>query len=205
MPAIQHLPVRLRHCVDVVIDCGASDGVWTREARTYFPHAQLFLGVEPHRYPKRAGGVRWVEEVISSSCGPTRFHTGDEPHQASTVYGLDGPQVTAHTLECMLKRQGVGGDAKLFVKTDLQGADIVALESLGPFLENMVAGQVELQIRPIGGAFDDLLTSMTRLSELGLRVVQVFDLISAPTDGLGGQLDALILPTTDPLCEAAQW
>lgn len=200
---------KLNTSVDLVLDIGAAVGDWSKLANTIWPNSKI-IAVEPQEYfVEILKKLTFIENIynclVHSSCEELEFHISKDKFSSSVLYpGETTTLVMSHKLECILDESGKES-SNIFVKTDLQGCDLIALESAGPYLEKIVGVQMECQTAEYVSGMTGLGERITLMRNLGFEVFDLFNPLYRPSDGALGQIDVLFVRATDPSFNRATW
>jgi FkbM family methyltransferase len=194
---------------DLIIDVGAAIGSWTKSAHQIW-HGVDILAIEPqpsffNKLCSEGDAKFFRNFVVSNKCGPISFNVSEDGWSSSLLYtGISIIDSEAHTLECILKDISKGKD-KIFVKTDLQGHDLVALKSMGRFLEYVDVVQMECQTAPYVQGMSGLTERIIEMSDLDFEVYEIFEPIYRPSDSALGQVDVVFLKKELDLLSKFNW
>jgi FkbM family methyltransferase len=188
-----------------IIDIGAYEGNWTRLAHRVFP------GVQTLMIEAQAGKVPFLEEVCrelpnvrftSALLGPEAGRTIDfyEMETGSSVFPerSDVPRETV-TLQ-MLTLDQVGGelDGPVFLKVDVQGAELEVLAGAPRLLERCEVIQLEVALVPYNEGAPTMLDVLRYMDERNFVPLDVSG-FSRPNGVDLAQMDILFVPKSSPL------
>jgi FkbM family methyltransferase len=194
---------------DLIIDCGAAIGEWSKLAKEIWPNATL-LAIEPQstfvEVLTKKEYINIVEDcLIDSSCGYGYLNITRDKFDSSMLYeGEYKVREDTHTLECLINKNSLS-PRSIFIKTDLQGHDYVALQSLGEFKDRVLAIQMECQMAPYTSGMTGLSERVRDLDENGFEIYSFFGGINRPSDGLLGQVDVLFVSRKLKIFEKVMW
>lgn len=201
-----------------IIDAGANVGDWTRMARTVFPRS-IFHLIEPQSgcAPILQGMVNdspqisfyqialtrpGRRQVSMAGCGDSHRGTGawvvaaEEESLAESVYD-------ATTLDELFADRL---RTPLFLKLDLEGHELAALEGAAALLTRAEAILTEVLFFDVGNVarplFSDLLSF---LSASGFDLYDIASLSSRPRDGRLRLGDVVFVRRDSPLSEDRHW
>ena len=165
----------------LIFDIGASDGWWTRQVRPVFPDARFVL-VEP-RDTGVPDAIRAAVGAREGTATLTDWGTGSTllPVDANGAPQFEVPLVT---LDELATRFGVPD----FVKLDVEGYEIEALEGAGTLWDQTELFQIEVALyrfidRPM------LHEVVAYMAERGYFVYDIAGSIRRPYDGAIGLMD----------------
>jgi FkbM family methyltransferase len=198
----------LKDVVQVVVDVGASDGNWWSRHRKLFRDGIKLISIEPlTSYSRMPLGI--LERcLVGTDCGERNLYVSKDPYTSSSIENQSASEVLMceqHTLECILRKHNVEVSTPLFIKTDVQGGDVDALLSAGPYLKNLVAAQCELQMYQFDPKMLQFTEAVTKLGSAGLGILEFMDPLERPLDGRLGQIDVALSPLDGPLFSAKSW
>jgi FkbM family methyltransferase len=183
--------------MDVTMDLGAAEGAWSDMYHNLFPDAKI-IAVEP--FPAFLVKLREKKYLhalfdcaINSITAEIDFEVHSDPYTSSLLYsGEKTIRVKSRTLESIFDELNIN-DEKIFIKSDLQGFDLKAVESSGRYINNIVAVQLECQMYPYVDGMSYLDDQIFEMNKFGYRVIDIFNLMDRPSDGLLGQVDLFFL------------
>lgn len=198
----------LKDLVQVVVDVGASDGNWWTRHRKLFRDDITLISIEPlDLYSRSPLGI--LERcVVGSTCGEQKLYVSDNPYTSSPIEDENAADVLLceqHTLECLLRKHKVDLASPLFVKTDVQGGDVDALLSAGPYLKSLIAAQCELQMYEFDPKMMQFSDAVSKLRSAGLGILELMDPLERPLDGRLGQIDVALSRINGPFFSAKRW
>jgi FkbM family methyltransferase len=190
-----------------LIDIGAFHGNWTRMARTIFENppalmveAQEALVPALRAFADSTPGVACAHALLAGECG-RRI----EFHEMNTVYSLlpeasDVPR-TSRTMETetldRVARAALPDVDELFVKIDVQGAEIEVLSGASETLARAALVQLETAMLPYNSGAPLLPEVVNWMAERGWLPIEVSG-FSRPREQLV-QIDLLFAPERSPL------
>lgn len=126
-----------------------------------------------------------ANEVSSSLRTVTHLHVNSAPQSANV-----GVQTVAtQRLDHWLDREGVTSLSELFVKVDVQGAELDVLDGLGDFASHVAGFQMEVSFRPLYEGAPTYLDVLQRLDALGFVPCSVAPVFLSRQTGLCLQAD----------------
>lgn len=192
---------------DYIIDVGAHEGRWTEEARRLFGPVPLLM-VEPQMADRaglealgaRLGGVTLVPTVLSDTADKTvtfyQLQSGSRSGSSLKPERSDVPRTEVGYVTETLDR--VAGDHhNIFLKIDVQGAELDVLRGGEQTLARCSLVQLELAILPYNEGAPTMLEALSFMHERGFAPID----ISGRTRIQGHlvQLDFLFAPHASPL------
>jgi len=178
-----------------IIDAGAYKGDWTVLARSVFPDA-YFLLIEPQPSCAEKLLTEYNQDHHTQVCTQALSH-----HQGTTHFLLQNSnsrivptdrrrentiEVPVNTLANIAASYSfLAAD---FIKLDLQGNELSALNGAGALLGNTEVFQIEASWIPIGSDFL-VLNLINLMNDHGYRVYDVFGFNHRPLDGALWQSD----------------
>jgi FkbM family methyltransferase len=205
---IQLLTKIISH-IDITVDLGAADGQWSDMFHILFPNVKI-IAVEP--IPAFLVKLREKEYLhslfecaINSTTTELNFDVNIDPYSSSLLYGGENTiRIKSRTLESILDELNIS-DENVFIKSDLQGFDLKAIQSGGKYIKNVLAVQMECQMYPYAIGMNYLDDQILEMGKLGFRVIDVFNLMDRPSDGLLGQVDLLFLKKDSDFFKDIKW
>ena len=205
---IQLLDKIISH-VDLTVDLGAADGQWGDMFHLLFPDVKI-IAVEPipaflDKLREKKYLYSLFECAINSTTTELDFDVNVDPYSSSLLYGGEKTiRVKSRTLESIFEELNIHTE-KIFIKSDLQGFDLKAIQSSGKFIKNVIAVQMECQMFPYANGMNYLDDQIFEMGKLGYRVIDVFNLMDRPSDGLLGQVDLLFLKKEADFFKDVKW
>jgi FkbM family methyltransferase len=187
-----------------VIDVGASDGRWTREAWPFFPRSRFHL-IEAN--PVHAGALRslctsdprvsFTLKAASDRDGQIPFDDSDPFGGAASAEGGGGlKHLPATTIDSVVEADGLNGP--FLIKLDTHGFEVPILLGASRTLESTRALIVEVynfEVQPGALRFHEMVAF---LEKRGFRVLDLFDTAHRPGDGALWQMDMIFLADDHP-------
>jgi len=179
-----------------IVDVGANQGRWTREAFAYFPEAS-FLLVEPQNHLKvhvqdllqRGSKFQWIGEGVSDCAG--RLALTIAPDDVSSNFGMSAKQaavfgyrqalVDVRTLNEIIA--SVDFPAPDMVKIDAEGFDLKVLGGASDLLGKTDIFFVEAAVCATG-IENTMATVITKMAEVGYRMIDITDINRSPKHGV---------------------
>lgn len=183
--------------VNLILDVGAAIGSWATNSRKVWPRAGV-IAIEPQdefvQLLMKSESVDLVHKcVISETCGLVDFNITSDKWSSSMLYeGERKVVVQSRTLECILDSYGKSFES-VFIKTDLQGMDLVAVKSLGKYIDQVNGIQMECQMAEYTLGMTGLSERIIEMYRLGFDVYEIFNPLYRPSDGALGQVDVIFL------------
>ncbi len=200
--------------VRMAIDGGAADGGWARELRKVFPAAEI-LCIEPREEmqcilaetARELTNVHTAKMLLGKTTGTQEFfQLGDNSSMLpGATHGKFGTVVLepVDTLDNLLARMQLTSPD--YIKLDLQGAELIALQGAIQTLKTASAVQLEVNFIPFqdqGALVGDVVAFMR---DHGYRICEIFALWTRPLDGALAQGDVLFLREGHPLFGDKRW
>lgn len=192
-----------------MIDGGAYEGSYTKSFWKVWEVPTLLVEPQPskktilQRVAARISGSKVITAALGASVGSvtmaldeTNSRIVDARDTADTV------MLPCQTLSGILK---ANPDFKPdFVKLDLQGNELKALEGAGSYLKRFEVIQLEVSVIRIGSVpiFNEVETFM---SANGFRFYDVVPQYYRPRDGALWQMDVMYVRNDSPLLESNSW
>ena len=200
--------------VRVAVDGGAAEGGWATEFLTVYPQAAVIC-VEPREdaqepLRKLAASeprVRIVQSCLGSDEKETTFYL--HGHQSSSLPTASGEgfgratKVRVVTLDGLIGQLGCG--APDFIKLDLQGSEVEALNGASESLKNAKAVQLELSFLPFQKGMPLAAEVVAFMQARGFVCYDILALWTRPLDGALAQGDFLFVPADSPLRQNPRW
>jgi len=179
-----------------IVDVGANQGRWTREAFAHFPDAS-FLLVEPQAHLRvhvqdllgLGTKFRWVDAGASDHAG--RLPLTIAPHDVSSNFGMNAAQAAAmgytqvevavRTLDEIVASSGL--PVPDMVKIDAEGFDLKVLAGASSLLGRTDIFFVEAAVCATG-IENTMAAVIGRMTEAGYRMIDVTDLNRSPKHGV---------------------
>lgn len=196
--------------IGTVIDVGASDGRWSKQAMDYFPGADyLLVEANPHHEPALEmfcathPKTRFVLAAASDKTGTVRFNA-DDPFGGKADPG-DNP--TAIEVDAVRLDEAIGPGARgpYLVKLDTHGHEVPILEGAADVLANAGLVIIEVynfKIAPEALLFDQMVAYMR---DKGFGVVDMSDPLWRTGDRCFWQMDLYFQPLTSPEFQTASY
>ena len=188
-----------------IIDVGAHDGAWTMVARRTFPEASILM-VEP------LSSKAQTLESLAASLGKTNFANavlGPTAGQSVTFYeagtgsSLHREQSNIEFKETTLQTSTLDDvashlDGPIFLKLDVQGAELEVLAGGSTTLERSDLVQLEVALLPYNERGPTFLQVIQYMEKLGFVPFDIAGMIR-PTGAELVQVDMLFVPARSPL------
>ena len=188
-----------------IIDVGAHEGAWTRVARRIFPEAYVLM-VEPLSSKAQA------LESLARSLGRTSFAStllGAQAGQSVTFYeagtgsSLHREQSNVEFKETTLRTSTLDDvaahlDGSIFLKLDVQGAELEVLAGGSKTLERSDLVQLEVALLPYNEGAANFLQVIQYMDQRGFVPFDIAGMIR-PTGAELVQIDLLFVPAGSPL------
>jgi FkbM family methyltransferase len=205
-----HLLAEIMRHIDITFDLGAADGQWSDMFHNQFPNIKI-VAVEPiPAFLLKLREKKYLYSIFECAINSTTieldFDINENPYSSSLLYGTGEKKirVKSRSLESIFEELKID-EEKIFIKSDLQGFDLKAIQSVGKFIKNIVAIQMECQMYPYAKGMNYLDDQIFEMSKLGYRVIDVFNLMDRPSDGLLGQIDLLFLKKESNFFKDIKW
>lgn len=193
------------------IDVGASDGIWSLQARRHFPTSRflLFEPLAEHQAALAALHARHGFAVASAAAGraPGEIVFAIDPHLDGS--GVAGPDATAvrtvpvETIDRALATHGLAGPYG--IKLDTHGHELAVLEGAAHALASTVLLVIEaynFALTPECLRFHEL---CAWLEGRGFRCCDLADPMRRPRDGALWQMDLAFIRSDHPLFRASTY
>ena len=196
------------------VDAGAADGMWARSFKAVYPAARL-LCVEPRADTQAAlqefaagwPDVEIAQALLASGRTAVGFHLhGDQSSMLANSQGQPfGRWVTLETrpLDELVKERAL--EWPDYLKLDLQGAELEALEGGRGCLEHAEAVQLELSFLHFQRGQPLAADVFAFMAQHGFCCYDIFSLWPRPLDGALAQGDFLFLRANNPLRQDCRW
>ena len=188
-----------------IIDIGAHDGNWTRLARRIFPDASILM-IEP--LSSKAESLRaladslertsFVDALLGAEAGRTVTF-----YEAGTGSSVHREQSNVEFKETSLKTSrlddvAVQLDGPIFLKLDVQGAELEILDGGSKTLDRSDLVQLEVALLPYNEGAATFLQVIEYLDQRGFVPFDIAGMIR-PTGGELVQVDMLFVSIGSPL------
>lgn len=197
-----------------IVDGGAAEGDWTRDIKTIYPGASV-LCVEPRQDAQSAleklclelPGVSVAQALLGPNDCETVFY--ESGHRSSVLKELDSRQTATQVrvrqacLDNLVEERGFGQPD--FIKLDLQGAELSALEGAAKCLKFAQALQLEVSLLPYSEHMPLLADVLAFMKARGFVSYDILALAHRPLDGAMIQCDILFLREDHPLRRDCRW
>lgn len=195
----------------LVLDGGASTGVWTRQCLSVFPEASYLLidpleeNVAPLSQLAANPRVQYWRGVLASSAGEIPFHLhGDQSSPLASQFSQDpATLVPARTLDSFLGNE-LDAPPDL-IKLDVQGYELEILKGAEECLRSTEFLLLELSYRQIyeGGPLAHEVIAY--LGERGFRIYDICTYTQRNSDGELAQSDVLFARETSRVFQSERW
>ena len=167
------------------------------------------MAIEPipsySNYFFQTSNIDLVRCVIFKECREVAFNVTSDLYSSSLLYkGNHEITVSGRTLECICKELEIE-NGKIFLKTDLQGFDFDAFLSMGRYLSQVSLVQMECQLSAYTIGMVGLSERILQMSEYGFQVIDIFNLMDRPSDGMLGQVDILFEKISSDTTNKVAW
>ncbi len=192
---------------DMIIDVGASNGVWSWTAAKVFPEARyvlvdpLFSRYDPDHRQHHLDGLKHhelIEAAISNRSGKTEMMISDDLYGSSLIdvrQSLRGPataEVQVMTLDELARQRRWSGST--LMKVDVQFAEHLVIEGGLEFIRQHVDAMIlELTIQPEHPHAKTYREMLELMDELGYQLLDEMEGWRNPVDGRLEQKDAVFV------------
>ena len=188
-----------------IIDVGAHDGNWTRLARKIFPDASILM-IEPlsskaeslNALANSYERTRFVDALLGAEAGRTvTFYeagTGSSVHREQS--NVEFNEISLQTSR--LDDVAVQLDGPIFLKLDVQGAELEVLDGGSKTLDRSDLVQLEVALLPYNEGAATFLEVIEYLDRRGFVPFDIAGMIR-PTGTELVQVDMLFVPARSPL------
>jgi FkbM family methyltransferase len=196
---------------DLVIDVGAYEGDWTRQALPRFPAAR-FLLVEAQPAKEEilravqngaAGRVAYEIALLGAAHRPTAdFYlgeTGSTLYPEQTAAGMQPVRLPMTTLDDLVARRSIPG--RVFLKMDVQGAELDVLAGAACVLARSDVVLLEASVVAYNAGAPRVAEVVARLRELDFLLYDIWDL--RRIDSVLAQVDLVFARRDSPIEAAA--
>lgn len=188
-----------RRNIDVVLDVGANKGFYSKHLRLIGFTGEI-LSFEPdpetfaHLRERAAGDPKWrvFNCALGDTAGEMDFHvinTGGETVLSSAFKplgeGLDMTikKVPVRTVEEVLRTEGVPASARIFMKMDTQGYDLMVFQgAAGVGAIELI--QSEISVVPLYEGMPHYTESLLRYEQGGFELIDLFLVNRTPSGGV---------------------
>jgi len=194
---------------DLVIDVGAYEGEWTRQALPRFPAAR-FLLVEAQpakeeilRAVRDAGRVAYEIALLGPAPQPAAAfylgETGSTLYPEQTAVGMRPVRLPMTTLDDLVARRSIPG--RVFLKMDVQGAELDVLAGALAVLARTDVVLLEASVVAYNAGAPRVAEVVARLRELDFLLYDIWDL--RRIDSVLAQADLVFARSGSPIEVAA--
>jgi FkbM family methyltransferase len=188
-----------------IIDIGAHDGNWTRLARRIFPDASILM-IEPlsskaeslSALAKSLKRTRFVDALLGAEAGRTvTFYeagTGSSVHREQSNVEFKETSLQTSRLDDVAEQL----DGPIFLKLDVQGAELEVLDGGPKTLDRSDLVQLEVALLPYNDGAATFLEVIEYLDQRGFVPFDIAGMIR-PTGAELVQVDMLFVPAGSPL------
>jgi FkbM family methyltransferase len=188
-----------------IIDIGAHDGNWTRLARRIFPNASIMM-IEPlsskaeslSALAKSLKRTRFVDALLGAEAGRTiTFYeagTGSSVHREQSNVEFKETSLQTSRLDDVAEQL----DGPIFLKLDVQGAELEVLDGGPKTLDRSDLVQLEVALLPYNDGAATFLEVIEYLDQRGFVPFDIAGMIR-PTGAELVQVDMLFVPAGSPL------
>lgn len=188
-----------------VIDVGAFEGHWTRLVRGVFPGVPvLMVEAQAGKLPAlgtTAAQLRDVEvchAALSATAGQTLTFYEMETGSSLMPEQSNAPRREANVVTRTLDEVAAGLEGPIFLKLDVQGAEIEVLRGGGETLKRCNLVQLEVALLPYNKGAPTFLETLTFMDDRGLVPLDFGGMVRP--DGINlVQTDVLFVPRDSPL------
>jgi FkbM family methyltransferase len=171
---------------DLVIDVGAYEGEWTRQALPHFPTARfLLIEAQPSkeailRAMHDGARDRVAYEIALLGAVPkpaTDFYlgeTGSTLYPEQTAVGMQSVRLPMTTLDALLARREMPG--RVFLKMDVQGAELDVLAGAHSVLPRIDVILLEASVVAYNAGAPRVAEVIAQLRELDFLLYDIWDL-----------------------------
>jgi len=188
-----------------IIDVGAYEGNWTRLARGIFPGVPVLM-VEPQQAKRpfleqvgrELADVRYEPALVGRQAGlPVEFfemETGSSMYPERSDVPRRIVRLETTTLDDLAREM----PAPIFLKVDVQGAELAVLDGAKSTLGRCDLVQLEVALLPYNEGAPTMLEVLTYMDERGLVPLDISG-FSRPNGVDLAQIDVLFAPRLSPL------
>jgi FkbM family methyltransferase len=197
-----------------IIDVGAYTGEWTRMCLRLFPEARVLM-IEPQDRLReglekmaRADGRLQFSPVLVGESAQTAvpFY---EAETASSIFLESEKTKTATAMLPMTTIDDVTAGTEFqaadFIKLDVQGAELLALEGATRTLRATEAALMEVNLLEIYAGVPLFHETAAFMAERGFRVYDICSFMRRPLDGALWQADVIFVKASSPLVGSKKW
>jgi FkbM family methyltransferase len=188
-----------------IIDVGAHDGNWTRLVRRIFPRASIMM-VEPlsskveslKTLASSLEKTRFVNALLGAEAGRTvTFYeagTGSSVHREQSNVEFKKTSLQTSTLDEVAEQL----EGPIFLKLDVQGAELEVLDGGSKTLDRSDLVQLEVALLPYNEGGPTFLQVINYMDRRGFVPFDIAGMIR-PTGAELVQVDMLFVPVGSPL------
>jgi FkbM family methyltransferase len=188
-----------------IIDVGAHDGNWTRLARRIFPDTSILM-IEPlsskaeslNALANSSERTRFVDALLGAEAGHTvTFYeagTGSSVHREQSNVEFKETSLQTSRLDDVAAQL----DGPIFLKLDVQGAELEVLAGGSKTLDRSDLVQLEVALLPYNEGAATFLQVIEYLDQRGFVPFDIAGMIR-PTGAELVQVDMLFVPAGSPL------
>lgn len=196
-----------------IVDAGASDGIWTREALTIFPDAAYFMvdALEKNRARLEAltrenGRCNsWIGALGPGSGTQEIFEAGDQSSffGSTTFPAKSKARVEMRTLDSFLDARQIAPPD--LIKADVQGFELEILKGAQKCLAHAELLLLEVSFRQLYERAPLAHEVIAWAGERGFRIYDISTYSQRPRDGELAQADVLFASKRSKLFEFEGW
>jgi FkbM family methyltransferase len=192
---------------DVIIDVGASTGIWSWTASTIFPDAKFIL-VDPlmNRYPEnlkhcylsKIKSQQFLDVALSDHCGQMEMLVSDDLYGSSllkvdeSIRKTEMTSVELITLEELARRCHIKG--RTLLKIDVQFAEHLVINGGLNFIRNNVDFVIlELTLHRVHDQAKTYREMLDMMDQLGFEVIDEMEGWREPLTGMLEQKDTVFV------------
>jgi len=188
-----------------IIDVGAYEGNWTRLARRVFPGVPVLMA-EPQQSKRpfleqvcrELAAVRYMPALVGSQAGQTVEFFEMETGSSMFSERSNVPRRTVRLETTTLDELAHDMQAPIFLKIDVQGAELEVLDGAKSTLGRCELVQLEVALVPYNEGAPTMLDVLTYMNERGFVPLDVSG-FSRPNGIDLAQMDLIFAPRASPL------
>ena len=212
--SLSHGLARLAHqgvLVNTIVDVGASNGCWSRTARSFYPkaHVLAFEPLEEHgptltAIAKEDVSFHYIAAAAGAQSGVVQLNVSEDL-DGSGIYGRGGRlrDVALRTIDQEAHSRQLRGP--FLVKLDTHGYELPILEGAHSTLALASAVIIEVYAHRLASSSPLFFELCTRMEALGFQCSDILDVLRRPGDKAFWQADFVFQPKSAPVFQMTRY